>query len=445
MDSAKPDSEVSAPSGALTIEEQISRLDSTRLLAALIRVCDGDFQLAEDVLQEALLAAVQHWPRTGEPRDPAAWIFSTARRKLIDQRRRERTAAQTRTSLGHHLAFEQAVAGDEEDLFDETLTDEPTVLDDRLRLIFTCCHPALSLEARVALTLRVVARLETSDIARAFLVTESTMAQRLVRAKRKIRDARIPYEVPEAHHVQERLSGVLAVLYLVFNEGYETTSGDTLFQGELCSEAIRLTRLVCQLIPDEPEPLGMLALMLLHDARREARVNARQELVLLADQDRALWDHQQIAEGLALVEVALRHHRPGPYQIQAAIAALHVEPVTAADTDWQQIAILYHELSRFLTNPIVSLNHAVAVAMAVSPDAGLCLLEESTLRTSLAGHHVFHAARADLLCRAGREAAAAAAYQEALGLCRNAVEIRYLQRQLASLASSGLVPGDAKS
>ena len=256
----------------------------------------------------------------------------------------------------------------------------PALLDDRLRLIFTCCHPALSLEARVALTLRVVARLETSDIARAFLVSESTMAQRLVRAKRKIRDARIPYEVPGAHHLQARLSGVLTVLYLVFNEGYETTSGDALFQGELCSEAIRLTRLVSQLIPDEPEVLGMLALMLLHDARRGARVNARQELVLLADQDRALWDHQQIAEGLAMVDVALRHHRPGPYQIQAAIAALHVEPATAAETDWRQIAILYKELRRYLSNPIVTLNHAVAVAMAVSPDAGLRLIEESALQ-----------------------------------------------------------------
>lgn len=436
---------MSAPEGALTIADQISRLDSTHILATLIRVCDGDFQLAEDVLQEALLAAVQHWPRTGEPRDPAAWIFATARRKMIDQRRRERTAAQTRTSLGHYLAFEQTVTAADEDLFDETPAEKPALLDDRLRLVFTCCHPALSLEARVALTLRVVGRLETSDIARAFLVSESTMAQRLVRAKRKIRDARIPYEVPGTHHVQARLSGVLAVLYLIFNEGYETTSGDTLFQGELCSEAIRLARLIDQLIPDEPEIQGMLALMLLHDARRGARVNARQELVLLADQDRALWDHQQIAEGLAMVEVALRQHRPGPYQIQAAIAALHVEPATAAETDWRQIAILYHELSRYLSNPIVTLNHAVAVAMAVSPDAGLRLIEASALRESLAGNHVFHAALADLLCRAGRQAEAAAAYQAALGLCRNAVEIRYLQRQLASLPGSAHEPGGVNS
>lgn len=442
---------MSAPPCALTIVEQISRLDQARLLATLIRVCDGDFQLAEDVLQEALLAAVQHWPRTGEPRDPDAWIFIAARRKVIDQRRRERTASQTQTSLGHQLAVEHTVTADHDDLFDETPAEESALLDHRLRLIFTCCHPALSLEARVALTLRVVARLETSDIARAFLVSESTMAQRLVRAKRKIRDARIPYEVPESQHLQARLSGVLAVLYLVFNEGYETTYSDTLLRGALCTEAIRLTRLVRQLIPDEPEILGMLALMLLHDARRGARVNARQELVLLADQDRALWDHQQIAEGLAMVEVALRHHRPGPYQIQAAIAALHVEPPTAAETDWRQIAILYNELGRYLSNPIVTLNHAVAVAMAVSPDAGLRLIEESALRKSLAGNHVFHAALADLLCRAGREAEAAAAYQEALGLCRNAVEIRFLQRQLASLATSandlggGSLAGDAKS
>jgi RNA polymerase sigma-70 factor (ECF subfamily) len=427
---------VAAPraAAALAALERVSREESTRILATLIRACGGDFQVAEDVLQEALMAAVRHWPREGEPRDPVAWIFTTARRKAIDHLRRERTAARTSEALGHLLAAQEAEGGATDEPDGDERGEGGPVEDDRLRLIFTCCHPALALDARVALTLRTVARLDTHEIARAFLVAESTLAQRIVRAKRKIRDAGIPYDIPRGDQLRTRLAGVLAVIYLVFNEGYEATAGTSLLRPELCAEAIRLGWLLAELLPDEPEVLGLLALMLLHDARQAARIDADGDLVTLDDQDRSLWNRRRIAEGLALVESAMRRGRPGPFQIQAAIAALHAEPESAAATDWRQIALLYGELARYLASPVVELNRAAAVAMVNGPEAGLRLLDGIAQEGALSGYHVYHATRADLLRRAGRQAEAAVAYRRTLELCQNEVECRYLQRRLSEIA-----------
>jgi RNA polymerase sigma-70 factor (ECF subfamily) len=396
------------------------------VLATLIRVL-GDFELAEDALQEAMLAAVERWPVDGIPERPGAWLMTAARRKAIDQLRRE-AKRDEKHAAAHALLARTAEASEME---------MSAVPDDQLRLIFTCCHPAIDLDAQVALTLRALGGLTTHEIARAFLVPEATMAKRLVRAKNKIKAAGIPYRIPPDHLLPDRLPAVLAIVYLIFNEGYAATAGDALVRRDLCSEAIRLARVLDELMPDEPEVHGLLALMLLHDARRDARLDARGDIVLLSDQDRALWDHHQIAYGVRLVQQALRRSAatggPGPYQLQAAIAAVHDEAATAGAVDWQEIAGLYAELARIAPSPIVDLNRAVAVAMADGPSRGLELLDELT-DTALDDKHLFHAARADLLARLGRAEEAAGAYRRALDLAATGAERRFLASRLRGLA-----------
>jgi RNA polymerase sigma-70 factor (ECF subfamily) len=391
-----------------------------RILAALIGTT-GSWDLAEECAQEAFAQALRSWPRDGVPRRPGAWLTTVARNHALDRLRR--SAAES-AKLREVAALSP---GQEPDSFD----DESGIPDDRLRLMFTCCHPALALEARVALTLRTLAGLTTAEIARAFLVGEPTMAKRLVRAKNKIHDARIPYRVPPAHLLPERTSGVLAVLYLLFNEGYSATAGTDIIRRSLCAEAIRLTRVLGRLMPDEPEVLGLLALMLFQDARRTARVDSAGDLVTLEDQDRTRWDQQEIGEGAGLVEAALRRGRPGPYQLQAAIAACHATAPDAAGTDWAEIALLYGELAPMVPSPVVQLNRAVAVAMADGPAAGLELVGAIEASGALSGYHLLAATRADLLRRLGRHGAAARSYREALALATTDAERRYLARRLA--------------
>ncbi|MER6418177.1 RNA polymerase sigma factor [Streptomyces sp. NPDC001137] len=399
-----------------------------QVVATLIRVT-GDWDLAEECAQDAFAQALDRWRRDGVPRRPGAWLTTTARNRALDVLRRE--------AVGAAKLREAAVLARDEGPYDPDHDgDDSGVQDDRLRLIFTCCHPALAIEARVALTLRTLAGLTTAEIARAFLVPEATMAQRLVRAKKKIRNAGIPYRVPPAHLLPERTTGVLGVLYLLFNEGYAATTGGDLVRTDLCAEAIRLARVLVRLMPDEPETLGLLALLLLHDARRHTRVDAAGELVTLEDQDRSAWDRAEIDEGATLLETALRRGSPGPYQIQAAIAACHTTAATAEDTDWADVAGLYGELARFVPSAVVRLNRAVAVGMSEGPDAGLALVAELEHEGDLVGYHLLPATRADLLRRSGRTTEAAEAYERALELVENDAERRFLEKRLAECRSA---------
>ncbi|MEU2773475.1 RNA polymerase sigma factor [Streptomyces sp. NPDC007162] len=407
------------------VEEAVSaafREEWAQIVATLIRVT-GDWDLAEECAQDAFAQALERWRRDGVPRRPGAWLTTTARNRALDVLRRE--------AVGAAKQREAAMARDEGPYDPDRDGDDSGVADDRLRLIFTCCHPALPVEARVALTLRTLAGLTTPEIARAFLVPEATMAQRLVRAKRKIRNAGIPYRVPPAHLLPERTTGVLGVLYLLFNEGYTASGGTDLIRAGLCAEAVRLARLLARLMPDEPEVTGLLALLLLHDARRETRVDAAGDLVTLEDQDRTAWDRAEIDEGVTLLEGALRRGRPGPYQIQAAVAACHTTAATAADTDWADIAGLYGELQRFVPSAVVRLNRAVAVGMAEGAESGLALVAELEAEDELAGYHLLPATRADLLRRTGRTREAAQAYEQALESVENAAERRFLEKRLA--------------
>jgi len=419
---------------------RLFREESGRILATLIRAL-GDFDLAEDVLQEAFAAALDQWPHTGEPDNPRAWLTSTARHKAVDHIRRRRAFADRRGAIGALAALEaEAAAADH--LAELAAADRrpygirspgtgtDLLADDELRLIFTCCHPALAIEAQVALTLRTLCGLATEEIARAFLVPAPTLAQRLVRAKAKIRGARIPYQVPRPEHLADRLQAVTAVLYLVFNEGYAASAGDALVRVDMCAEAIRLGRLLARQLPDQAEVSGLLALMLLHDARRPARVDASGDVVLLEDQDRTRWNRAQIEEALPLVEAALTARPVGPYAVQAAIAAVHARAPAAADTDWPQIAALYAILAKMTRSPVVELNRAAAVAMAQGPEAGLALIDRLVEDGALPHYHLLPAARADLLRRMGRSAEAAKAYREALALVTNEAERRFLARRL---------------
>lgn len=387
-----------------------------RIMAALISQF-GDFSLAEDALQDAFVNALESWESTGIPSNPAAWLMTAAKRRAIDRIRRAE-------SFQRKAALLDALPDD------EPFEDDAMIPDERLKLMFTCCHPALALEAQVALTLHTLGGLSTQEVARAFLVPLPTMAQRLARARKKIRDAGIPYRIPPEDLLPERLDALLAVVYLIFNEGYCATSGDSLTRPELCGEAIRLGRVLLDLMPKNAEVHGLLALMLLHDSRREARLNDADELVLLEDQDRSLWNRAKIREGIAILDAALLLHESGVYQIQAAISALHAEAETAEETDWQQIALLYGALARMHPSPVVFVNQAVAVAMAETPEAGLMLLEQIA---GVEDYYPYQVARADLLRRLGDYNAAGKAYQRALELCGNPSESAYLQKRLKEM------------
>ena len=427
--------------------ERIFREESGRILATLIRLL-GSFDLAEEAMQEAFTVALEQWPERGVPENPRAWLISTAQHKGLDALRRSARFDSKREELQKIAELEQQLADVDEDmlrnpasddllnndLLDDDLDDD-RFKDDHLRLIFTCCHPALALEAQVALTLRTLCGLSTDEIARSFLVPIPTMAQRLVRAKQKIRDARIPYRVPPQQELAQRLEAVLLVVYLVFNEGYSATSGDTAIRHELCSEAIRLGRILCQLLPRQTEARALLALMLLHDSRRKARTAENGEPVLLEDQNRGLWSQEQIREGLALVESALREGAPGEYALQAAIAAVHARAQVAAGTDWRQIAALYRLLLRMQPSPVVELNHAAAIAMAEGPTAGLRLLDALETKPELRDYYLLPAARADLLRRLERWQDAAHAYRHAVALAGNDATRTFLSRRLSEMES----------
>jgi RNA polymerase sigma-70 factor (ECF subfamily) len=402
--------------------ERVFRSESGRAVATLVRHL-GDIDLAEEAVQDAFVVALERWPTSGPPPSPAGWIITTARNRAIDRIRRESTRD------GREAEATRLQEPDEPE-------EVGPVADDQLRLIFTCCHPALAPSAQVALTLRLIAGLQTPEIARAFLVPEPTMAQRIVRAKRKIAAAKIPYRIPSDAELPDRLPPVLAVLYLVFNEGHTASAGDDLVRTDLCAEAIRLARLLVELMPDEPEALGLLALLLLTDARRPARLDAEGRFVRLADQDRSRWDRARIDEGHDLVRACLRRDRPGPYQLQAAIAAVHADAPVAAATDWAQIVALYDQLLAVSPTPVVALNRAVAVAERDGPEAGLALVDE--LAAALEPYHLLHAVRADLLARLGRPAEAAAAYDEALARTENAAERTFVEARRAALSQDGV-------